>query len=295
MIKIRYTCFWPGFNPQSFFINNFLDDYKIVNDDSYDVIVMSVFNYANLKVKDNSIKILFNGEHPSYIDRFINITNIKLDLVIGFTQNNLNITQLYYPLWILYYDKVYNQTYFDNINKHIKNIKIEDLVNKKFCCLINSHDSNNTRIPIYSSLIKFNRIDCPGRLLNNMKNIGTSEKDKIKFMNNYLFNICSENGRGNGYLTEKLPQCLESLCIPIYYGDINRFNSNIFNINRIINIQDINNLDNIIDKINNLLKNKEELLNFYRQDIFNSNAYKYIEQINNIAKITINKIINKNN
>ena len=128
-----------------------------------------------------------------------------------------------------------------------------------------------------------------------MKNIGTSEKDKIKFMNNYLFNICSENGRGNGYLTEKLPQCLESLCIPIYYGDINRFNGNIFNINRIINIQDINNLDNIIDKINNLLKNKEELINFYKQDIFNPNAYKYIEQINNIAKMTINKIINKSN
>ena len=126
MIKIKYTCFWPDFNPNDFFINDMIQkDYKIVTDDSYDVIVMSVFNYQNLKVKDNSIKILFNGEHPSYIDRFLLITGIKLNLIIGFTTSNQipGTMQVYYPLWILYYDKTYSQEYFDKVNNNLKNIK----------------------------------------------------------------------------------------------------------------------------------------------------------------------------
>ena len=192
MIKIKYTCFWPDFNPNDFFINDMIQkDYKIVTDDSYDVIIMSVFNYQNLKVKENSIKILFNGEHPSYIDRFLLITGIKLNLIIGFTTSNQipGTMQVYYPLWILYYDKTYSQEYFDKVNNNLKNIKIQDLSNKKFCCLINSHDTNNTRVPIYANLIKYGKIDCPGKLLNNMKSIGSSSEDKIKFMNNYIFNI----------------------------------------------------------------------------------------------------------
>ena len=79
---------------------------------------------------------------------------------------------------------------------------------KKFCCLINSHDSNNTRKPIYNVLSNIGRIDCPGVLLNNCDRrlCGTTSEDKIKFMNSYVFNICSENFFGELYFTEKLPQ-----------------------------------------------------------------------------------------
>lgn len=197
MLKIRYTCFWPGFKPHDFFINNMIDsNYIIVDDDSYDIIIMSVFNYNNLKVKPNSKKILFNGEHPTYINRFIEVTKIKLDLIIGFINTNLiteltkKTIQIYYPLWILYYDNIYNEDYFNKINNQITNTRLEELITKKFCCLINSHDTNNTRTPIYNVLNKINKIDCPGKLLNNMNKIGPTEKDKLFFMNKYIFNIC---------------------------------------------------------------------------------------------------------
>ena len=285
MIKIKYTCFWPDFNPNDFFINDMIQkDYKIVTDDSYDVIVMSVFNYQNLKVKDNSIKILFNGEHPSYIDRFLQVTGIKLNLIIGFITSNqiLGTMQVYYPLWITYYDKIYSQEYFDKANNNLKNINLEDLSNKKFCCLINSHDTNNTRLPIYTSLIKYGKIDCPGRLLHNVSDIGPERENKIKFMKNYIFNICSENGIGVGYFTEKLPQCVDALCLPVYSGDINKFNSNIFNIKRIITD---------CDKVQELIKDKQKLVDFYQQDIYNKDAYKYIINIQNIVKLAINNLL----
>jgi len=293
MIAIKYCCFWPGFNPTDFFINKFIDNYKIVTDDSYDVIIMSVFNYNNLKVKESSKKILFNGEHPSYIDRFIKITGIKLDLVIGFTQNasdNINnITQIYYPLWILYYDNVYSQEYFDKRNQELT--KIDNLLNKKFCCLINSHDMNNTRTPIYNILNKIKKVDCPGKLLNNMKSIGSSSEDKIDFIKNYIFNICSENGIGSNYFTEKLPQCIDGNCIPIYCGDMGTFNEKIFNKNRIIFVSNKNDLLELENKIKDFMSNKQKLIDFYKQPIFNNNTYNNIVKIKEIAKLIINKII----
>ena len=295
MIKIKYTCFWPDFNQNDFFINDMIQkDYKIVTDDSYDVIIMSVFNYQNLKVKENSIKILFNGEHPSYIDRFLLITGIKLNLIIGFTTSNQipGTMQVYYPLWILYYDKTYSQEYFDKVNNNLKNVKKQDLLNKKFCCIINSHDTNNTRIPIYANLIKYDKIDCPGKLLHNMNSIGNSSEDKIKFMGDYKFNICSENGKGFQYMTEKLPQCIDAFCIPLYYGDMGPINTKIFNKNRIINITDTNNISDEIEIIKMLLEKPEELLKFYRQPIFKDGSYKYIKQIKENARIAIEKLIN---
>jgi len=288
-MKIKYCCFWSGFDEKTFFINDYFKDYTIVDDDSYDVIIMSVFNYHNLKVKDNAIKILFNGEHPSYIDNFIKYTKIKLDLIIGFTNNLKKIKQVYYPLWILYYNN-YSDEYFNKKNKEVSEITIEDINKKKFCCLINSHDSKNTRIPIFLKLLPLGKIDCPGKLLHNIDSIGGTSEDKIKFMNNYKFNICSENGKGYQYMTEKLPQSIEALCIPIYYGDMGSTNTKIFNKNRIINITDINNLTDDIDKIKNLLEKSDELLKFYRQPIFNEGTYKYIKQMKDNVKTAIEKL-----
>ena len=41
---------------------------------------------------------------------------------------------------------------------------------------------------------------------------------KKRIMKNYKMNICTENYYGLGYLTEKLPQAMDALCIPIYVG-----------------------------------------------------------------------------
>lgn len=37
-------------------------------------------------------------------------------------------------------------------------------------------------------------------------------------MKQFKFNICPENSRANGYITEKIFEAIISGCIPIYYG-----------------------------------------------------------------------------
>lgn len=49
--------------------------------------------------------------------------------------------------------------------------------------------------------------------------------DKIKLLSDFKFCICFENVEVNGYITEKLFDCLKARCVPIYYGapDIEKY------------------------------------------------------------------------
>ena len=298
MIKLRYEAFWPGFNPNDFFITKYFQEYKLVTDNTYDLLICSVFP-RNIFSTNNTGKILiFNGEHPSYIINFIGNTGIKPDIFMGFTDIDKNILSqiygeklpliLYYPLWILYYDKEFSQEYFDKKNKEIENITKEEFVKRNFCCLINSHDNNNSRKPIYDFLLNNNKkVDCPGKLLNNMdtKLVGNSSEDKLNFMKNYKFNICSENKYGFGYLTEKLPQCMDSTCIPIYIGcdDESKINFKIFNKERVIFIKD-NNFSQLGEIIN--INDDNKAYEIFSKPIFNENSFqilnKYMKTIKNL-------------
>ena len=276
-MKIRFEYFWPGFNSKDFFLLKYFDEPEIVSDDSYSYLILSVFPNKLLSIKDSAKIIVFNGEHPSYInDRLVRI-GIKPDIQIGFIDSNsydYNVEKLYYPFWHLYYPQ-FDQKFIDDIEAK-KNITQQEINQKKFCCLINSHDSNNTRKPIYNVLSNIGRIDCPGVLLNNCDRrlCGTTSEDKIKFMNSYVFNICSENFFGKLYFTEKLPQSLNSCCIPIYNGDLSGYNEKIFNKDRIIIINDFS-PDSIVQlkkKIKKLFSNKYDLKKFYSRPIFNPGA-----------------------
>jgi len=276
-MKIRFEYFWPGFNPKEFFLLEYFDNPEIVVDDSYDYLVLSVFPNKLFPIKDGVKIIVFNGEHPSYIkDKIIKI-GIKPDIQIGFVDDynyDYSVVKLYYPLWILYYPQ-FDQKFIDDIEAK-KNITLEGINQKKFCCLINSHDNNNTRRPIYNSLTNIGKIDCPGVLMNNCdrKLVGTTSENKIKFMNSYIFNICSENYAGPLYFTEKLPQALNSCCIPIYHGDLSDINEKIFNKDRMIIVNDFspNTMIQLKKKIKKLFDNKYDLKKFYLKTIFNPGA-----------------------
>jgi hypothetical protein len=305
-IKIRYEHFWGGFNikeQEKFFITKYFDRAEITTNDDYDILVCGVFPRNRIKINSSAKVILFNGEHPDYIINFINITGIKPDILIGFTDIPKSVLDkiygttlpliLYYPLWILYYDKIFSQEYFDKKNTECKNISKEEFLNKSLCCLINSHDNNNTRTPIYNFIVNNNgKVDSPGVLLNNMdrKLVGVTMEDKLKFMNNYKLNICSENKAGQGYITEKMPQSMDSKCIPIYVGcdNLKKINYKIFNKERIINIKNHNDYD----KIKKLMDSPDDLYEMYKRPIFMKNSYDYLKKyIELTRKILINKFI----
>lgn len=296
-MKIRFEYFWAGFDPQSFFLLDLFDSPKVVFDDSYDYLVLSVFPNKIFPIINSAKIIVFNGEHPSYIKNRIIKLGIKPHIQIGyidFENYDYVVKKIYYPLWILYYPN-FSQQFIDEIESK-KNITIEEINKKKFCCLINSHDNNLTRKPIYNVLSKIDNIDCPGLLLNNLdrKLVGTTSEDKIKFMNSYIFNICSENSIGSKYVTEKLPQALNSCCIPIYYGDLSEdlygINEKIFNVERVIQVNELspNSMKILNKKIRKLFDNKYDLKKFYCKPIFNTGAIneytKFIEEFKNKFK-----------
>lgn len=298
MVKIRYECFWTNLETEKFFISKYFENVVITKDNDYDILVCSVFPYnisKDLVVKTNVPIILFNGEHPDYIINFINITKIIPSIIIGFTDidpklikiyfGNKTPLTLYYPLWILYYDDIFSQEYFDNKNKEVSMITQKGLSNKKLCCLINSHDNNNTRTPIYNYIKTMGgNIDCPGNLYRNMdkSHVGSSNEDKIKFMKNYKFNICAENSVGNGYLTEKLPQAMDSMCIPLYVGcsDFNKLSFKIFNKERVVFL----NTQQDYDKLLKLLASEAEIYEMYKKPIFNIDAFNKLKKFMDLTK-----------
>jgi hypothetical protein len=123
----------------------------------------------------------------------------------------------------------------------------------------------------------------------NNKLVGTSSEDKIRFMNNYKFNICSENKYGLGYLTEKLPQCMDALCVPLYIGcnELNKINYKIFNINRVVFMDK----SDSFDKLKELLDSPDKQYEIYKQPIFNNDSFEILKNFMNLTKtIVLNKL-----
>lgn len=294
--NIKIISFWSTFNYQSNFILNLLKKYNIkyrYNSNEPDILFVGSFvKYDGIDcIKNfNGIKILIITEPISKTQKHtyeLFKTNI-FDLVFGCVKNDIEINHFKYPLYILYsYNCYSNKKYFE-INEKILNENIEQ---KKFCTLINRHDMYGTRSNIYNSLKNIGDIDCPSKLYNNTSNQELNSIGNIKFINKYTFNLCPENSKCefDGYITEKLMNCCLSGAIPIYFGSFDEIDEKIFNKNRIIffNPYEQESINRASKYIEELMNDKEKLNHFYKQHIFNDEAY---DTINNMEINLINNI-----
>lgn len=284
MKTISFVGFWQGFDIHNNPLTNYFNcnnefeilEFNIYNQCSRDIIIYGSFTYIDLNFK--CLKILYISEpicqtiRPIY-DRML---EKRYDIITGCINN---IEGVKFPLYLLYYNN--NKNILNDTNLYIKNS--DNLISKKFCCLINRHDNGNTRKNIYEKLSTIDKIDCPGKLYQNYNHELGYGFNKIEFMKNYIFNICPENFNTefNGYITEKLYESCIAGCIPIYYGVIDDIDMKIFNINRIIvfNPFDSISIDNAYNKILYLINNKQELEKFYKQDIFCEEALDTVEML----------------
>ena len=123
------------------------------------------------------------------------------------------------PLWILNiippnanFEDIKN--IFDSLNTPTQNKR-----SIKFS-LIASHDKNGIRNKIVKEIEKqFDIVHCPGKFKNNTNILKEKYKDdKLKFLQDVVFNICPENSNASGYVTEKIFEAISQGCIPIYWG-----------------------------------------------------------------------------
>lgn len=295
MIKYSIICFWEGFcYENNFFTTNFCKNHEFTNNyDKISYLIIGCFIDYNNYLLINKLKckkVLYISEPIELFDDYkftykLYLDN-KFDYITGSINNNYN--RYKNPFYLLYFN--YNDyIIYNNINNYVKNC---DIKIKNFCCLINRHDMKNTRTDIYNSLKEINNINCPSKLFNNCSNEDLNNIGNIEYIKKFKFNICSENCATNidGYITEKLLNCCLGGAIPIYYGWFDEIDEKIFNKNRILFYDPINeeSINNVKNKILYLLNNEEEFNNFYKQNVFCETAYETIIELD----INLNNMFN---
>lgn len=146
-----------------------------------------------------------------------------------------------------------------------------DISGRKFCNFIYSNSNNGKgavlRQEFCKQLMQYKHVDCPGKVLNNMKDAISPRnsgwwKSKLDFIKQYKFTIAFENVSMPGMITEKLNQAFLAGTIPIYWGD--PYVTEIYNRNAFINCFEYASWDDVIEKIKELdnddQKYKEMLL-----------------------------------
>ena len=296
MIRIKFINFWADFNYENNFITDLLKkyniDYVIVNDNIDYLFVGSFINNLNDVDIINSYppdtkKILFISEpieiyYPITYNLFI---NDKFNYVFG-SINNLykNNKQIHFkfPLYMLYFDYKNSNLYLD-VNNYVLN---QYIYSKQIICLINSHDSRNSRTPIYMNLLRKGiNINCPGKLFNNSSNEELNLIGKQEYLKKFIFNICPENTKTlpKGYITEKLLQSCIAGCIPIYCGSFDDIDEKIFNKNRIL-FYDYDSEESVnycCLQVLYLINNYSILENFYKQPPFIDTALNTLINLEN--------------
>ena len=266
--------------------NNILIIGPMINEDNY-----------NLILKLRCYKIIYISEPIEKFEHYNHIYNLyinnKYDLITGSINNNVNENKYKYPFYLCYFNYRDSSNIFKNVNNFVKSYNTYDILNKNFVTLINTHDMHNTRTPVYEKLKDIDHIECPSKLLNNCSNEELNKIGNIEYIKKFKYNICSENCITNigGYITEKLLNCCLAGSIPIYYGSFDDIDEKIFNKDRILFFDGIDedSLNNIRNKIIYFRDNEEKFINFYKQDVFCENAHLVIDEL---EKNLIDKIRN---
>ena len=274
-------CFWNGYcyNDNNF-TNNYLINYNYLNDfDNIDFIIIGPFineYYYNIIKKLKCTKFLYICEPIKEYEHYnftIKLLNENIFNIIFGSINNKENSRYKFPLYMEYFDYK-NKNIYNLTNEYVKNC---DINNKDFCSLINTHDIKNTRTKIYNYLKEIEYITCPSILFNNTSNEELNKIGNIEYIKKFKFNICAENCITDleGYITEKLLNCCLGGAIPIYAGWFDEIDEKIFNKNRIL-FYDPNNeesINNIYNKVKELMQDNNKLNDFYRMNVFNESAY----------------------
>ena len=175
-----------------------------------EVLFYSVFGNRHNLFKD-CIKVFYCGEPmaPDFSD---------CDYAIGFDKISFGNRYLRRPLWFP----------DESIIAPIE-ISDDEALSRKFCNFVYSNDKDGNAVGLRTKfaklLMEYKQVDCPGRVLNNMKSNLLAREDrnwtqsKVDFLKDYKFTIAFENSSYNGYTTEKMLNPLSARSIPIYWGN----------------------------------------------------------------------------
>lgn len=211
-LKVDYADFWQTFNKYEHhgIIRRLSSKYKLEISDTPDILICSYFGE---KHKDyEGCKKLFLETEPYPLDLWADY-----DYGMGY--------HYYDNPKYLHINLMKPRVGLENRDK----FKDKSLAKRKFCNFVYSNENRGEgalfRKHFCMELDQYKHVDCPGKVLNNMKNmIGDRNaqswcEDKIEFIRKYKFTIAFENHMIDGYTTEKLWHSFMAGSIPIYWGN----------------------------------------------------------------------------
>ena len=287
-IRICYTNFWEGFDPEQCAITYFLREVydveicKIPNE-KLDLLIMSLFGDTNktLKYFSGQIKILqliAENTYPNF--NTVDYTISHYDL--GFNRN------LRYPHWA-YRDFERRHNYYEPRTFQFQNqIEFTDDLFDNRSNDIPMAISNDYRegINIVEQLFEKFKINSCGKWLNNVPPIGDKIESKIQYFNKFKFSLAFENATNDGYVTEKLYESFVANTIPIYFGCDDAKKD--FNPKAFIHVRDYDNIDDLVNAIKEVMYDKER----YKEMITQKRIINYVDYDARLKEFLINIIEN---
>lgn len=275
--NIKLFNFWPLENPTDLWLHKFIS-YRNLIPKNKSISIYSVHgDRKKIKLDLNRNKIFYTGENPDYINSYHDYCLSDVKLALGFDYLN-HEHYLRLPIWYLFFvkydlDLIGIKEWLNKIELTNRNRSFQ---NRKFCSMVASHDSNGLRTKLFNLLNCISNIDSGGMLLKNNDDINKLyNNDKIRFIENYKFNICLENSDRLGYVTEKIFHSIIAGCLPIYWGGDNLAEKSILNQERILYL-DPSNMNQIFNKVEELYNSPKLLLDFYNQGVFLKGAAEHI-------------------
>jgi len=197
-LKVCFSDFWFGFNPEDNFFTNLLRQrFQVSIDSSADLLICSVFGdqWRNFPGK----RLFFTGE-------FIPANAEFFDFSFSFAPTSQ--TNHYLPLYRIYGN--YPSLFVP------RTIQEAEWKAKKSVATVFSNRSCTFRNWTFHRLNDDVGVGSGGKAFNN---VGGPVPDKHAFLSKYLFSLAFENASWPGYTTEKLAEAYTAKTVPIYWGD----------------------------------------------------------------------------
>ena len=230
-VRINFSDFWRGFNPNdNFLINVLRERYDVQICDDPDYLFFSCFGLDHTPF--DGVKIFYTGEDVSPDFNFC-------DYAIGFDEMQFGDRYLRYPIF------THRKGFAEAKVKHL--VTDEDIAQKdRFCNFVYSNKkANPIRAQFFETLSQqYKHVDSGGGYLNN---VGGPVPNKLAFQKHYKFSIAFENDKSEGYTTEKITDAFAAKTVPIYWG--NPHVTRDFNPKAFINCNDYDTFDEVIERI----------------------------------------------
>lgn len=293
-IKLGFANMWEGFNPSSNFFVDLLNyhGYKtegIFDLDNIDLLIFGPFGPGIPNVK--CPKVYFTGENiyqQQDADIYLTFNPVEDDAHIRL------------PLWMLFlnwFDKDVDKTSNPQtlpVELATKQHPVGFEGREDFSFVV-SNPSNELRNDVFLKLVEKYKVNSGGALFNNIGGPlhslygggGAGDVAKHEFLEKHKFNICFENSKGEGYVTEKLLHAKLAGCVPIYWGAPEAVKD--FNPEGFIDVSECETADQVVEKISGILASEATLKEMARTPALD--AQRFLAAKNKLSLVA-NKLAN---